>query len=134
VITARLRRPDVADLLTAERPELAELNDRAAVIRAKIKRLEVDYAEGEISARILREQTARQQAELDGIDRRLAALARESRLAAVVGAPDPAAAFLGLDLGARRAVIDALCTVVLLPGRPGRAAFDPNTIRLDPRA
>lgn len=130
-ITKRLRRPDVADLLVKEQPELAALHDQAAVLRAKIRRIEDDYGEGEISARVMREQKARRETELKSIDRRLSEITRGSALADVIASDDPGAAFLAMDLGARRSVIDALCRVVLLAGRPGRAKFDPETIRVD---
>lgn len=133
-IVTRLRSSDAADLLATEAPELTELNDQAAILRARVKRIEDDYGDGEITARQMREQIARRQAELDGATRRIAAATRSSRLAAAVGAPDPAGAFLALDLGARRAVIDTLCRVVRLPGRPGHRALDPDTVRIDWRA
>ncbi|SFK38617.1 recombinase family protein [Geodermatophilus ruber] len=134
VVEKRLRRPDVADLLAADDPEVARLTDKASVLRAKIKRIENDYGDGEISARVMREQKARRKGELDRVNRRLAAVTARSRVAAVVSAESPPEAFLALDLGARRAVIDALCRVVLLPGRPGRRPFDPDTIRVVWRA
>ncbi len=130
VVEGRLGRSDVADALTAEDPELAELHEQAAVVRARIRRIEADYGDGEITARIMREQIGRQNSELAGIERRMAALTRSSRLSAVVGASDPVAAWRDLDVPARQAVVEALMRVVLLPGRPGRAAFDPTTVRI----
>jgi site-specific DNA recombinase len=134
VVEGRLARPDVADLLTVEDPELSSLHEQAAAVRARIRRIEADYGDGEISARVMREQIDRQNAELAGIERRVAALTRSSRLAAVAGASDPVAAWRELDVPARQAVLDALMRVVLLPGRPGRAAFDPETVRIEWRA
>ena len=58
------------------------LQDEAATLRARVKRIEDDYGQGEIGARVMREQITRQQVELDGITRRLAAVTRSSRLAA----------------------------------------------------
>jgi hypothetical protein len=131
VVESRLARPDVAELLTAEDPELAGLHDQAAAVRARIRRIEADYGDGEIGARVMREQIDRQRAELTGIERRMAALTRSSRLAAVAGAADPVHAWRDLDVPARQAVVDALVRVVLLPGRPGRAPFDPETVRIE---
>ena len=44
---------------------------------------------------------------------------------------DRAAAFLAMDLAGQRRIIDAVCTVTLLPGAPGRKPFNPATVRID---
>jgi hypothetical protein len=131
VIEQRLAQPDVAETLTAEDPELAELHQQAAAVRARIRRIEADYGDGNISVRIMREQIDRQNAELAGIERRLAEHTRSSRLAAVASASDPVAAWRDLDVAARQAVVDALMRVVVLPGKPGRLPFDPETVRIE---
>ncbi len=131
VVEARLSRPDLAELLTADDPELAELTGEAAAIRARVRRIEADYGAGDISARIMREQTDRQRGELAAVERRMAALTRASRLSAVVGAADPVAAWRALDVPARQAVVRALMDVTLLRGRPGRAEFDPASVRIE---
>lgn len=133
VIEARLARPDLADLLTGENPELGSLQAEADALRAKVRRIEADYGDGEISARQMREQVERQAAELRRIDRRIAELTRTSRLAAVVADEDPVAAFRALDTPARQGIVDALATVTLLPGRPGRRDFDPATVAITPK-
>jgi site-specific DNA recombinase len=131
VVEARLARPDLADLIAADDPEVAELTAETAAIRARIRRIEADYGNAEVSARVMREQTEKQRAALAVVERRLAELTRASRLGAVVGAADPVAAWLALDVPARQAVVRALMDVTLLAGRPGRAAFDPNTVRIE---
>lgn len=131
VVERRLGRSDLADLLASESPELAELHARAAAARARVRRIEADYGDGEITARIMREQIDRQASELLGIERRVAALTRASQLGMVVGAADPVAAWRELDIPGKQAVASALCTVTLLRGRPGRAAFDPKSVRID---
>jgi site-specific DNA recombinase len=131
VVEGRLSQPDLAELLTAEDPELAELATEAAAIRARIRRIEADYGAGDISARIMREQTDRQRGELGAVEHRMAALTRASRLSAVVGAANPVTAWRALDVPARQDVIRALMDVTLLRGRPGRAAFDPETVKIE---
>jgi site-specific DNA recombinase len=132
-VEARLADPRIAELLAADQPELTALHEQAAAIRARIRRIEADYGDGEIIARVMREQIDRQTAELTKVDRQVAALTRSSRLGAVVGAEDPVAAWRDLDdVAARQAVVEGLYRVVLLPGRPGRARFDPETVRFDP--
>jgi hypothetical protein len=41
------------------------------------------------------------------------------------------AAWRDLDVAARQAVVDALMRVVVLPGKPGRLPFDPETVRIE---
>lgn len=127
---ARLALPDVAELVAICDPQIAELSAEAAAVRARIRRIEADYGAGEITARIMREQSDRQRTGLVAVERRLAALTRSSRLAAVTGAPDPVSAWRRLDVHIRQAVVDALCTVTLQRGRPGRGAFDPETVEI----
>ena len=131
IVEARLARPDLADLVAADDPEMAELTAETAAVRARIRRIETDYGSGEITARVMREQTEKQRTALAAVERRLAELTRASRLAAVVGAPDPVAAWRSLDVPVRQNVVRALMTVTLLAGRPGRAAFDPETVAID---
>jgi hypothetical protein len=37
-------------------------------------------------------------------------------------------------IGARRSVIDLLATVTLMPGRPGRGRFDPDSVKIEQKA
>ena len=62
-------------------------------------------------------------------------------LAGVADAPDPAEVWDGLDLARRRAIVDTLATVTILPARrgrrpgwqPGQSYFDPTTVRVEPK-
>ena len=132
-VESRLSSPDFAEELVKGDPDVAELSAEAAAIRARVQRIEADYGAGEITARIMREQTDRQRTAPAAVERRMAAVARASRLSAVVGAADPVAAWRSLDVPARQAVVEALVEVTLLPGRPGRGAFDPATVRIEGR-
>ena len=83
---------------------------------------------------MLRREQAKVQAEL-------AATGRHQVLAGVADAPDPAQVWGRLDLDRRRAVIDVLVQVAVLPARKGRRAgwrpgesyFDPASVRITPR-
>jgi hypothetical protein len=62
-------------------------------------------------------------------------------LAGVADAPDPTKVWEGLDLSRRRAIVDALATVTILPARrgrrpgwqPGQSYFDPETVEITPK-
>ena len=59
----------------------------------------------------------------------------DGALTAVLGAGDVRAAWEAASTDQRRAVIDALCTVTLLPSpRTGPRHFDPSTVRIDWKA
>ncbi|MGY1660763.1 recombinase family protein [Geodermatophilus sp. SYSU D00705] len=132
-VEKRLASPTIAEVLTADQPELTALHEQAAAVRARVRRIEADYGDGEITARVMREQIDRQTTELAKIDRQVAALTRSSRLGAVLSAKNPVAEWRALDdVAARQAVVEGLLRVVLLRGRPGRAPFDPETVRFDP--
>jgi hypothetical protein len=61
-----------------------------------------------------------------------------SVLAGVADAPDPAKVWAGLDLSRKRAIVDVLVDVVILPAkrgrrpgwRPGETYFDPDSVRV----
>ena len=110
-----------------ESPELAKLQGKAKALRARIRRLEADYGDELIPARVWREQTDRQTVKLDRVNRRVAELVRSSRVAPILSAADPVAAFDALDVGGRQAVVDALLVVTLEKARPGVRVFDPAT-------
>jgi len=141
VILERLRRPDARDLLTTDRADTTELHREADLVRQRLTGLADAYADGDIDAQQLRAGTERLRARLDAIESELATSTRGSVLAGVADAPDPAGVWAKLDLGRRRAIVDTLVTVTILPGRKGRrpgwkvgeSYFDPQTVRIEPR-
>jgi hypothetical protein len=85
--------------------------------------------------------TASIRTQRERITAELAAASRGSVLAGVVDAGDPARVWEGLDLSRRRAIIDTLATVTILPARKGRRPgwragepyFDPATVAIRPK-
>ncbi len=72
---------------------------------------------------------------LDGVQARLAASVQHDALAGLAGHEDAAERFDALPLERRRAVVDALVTLTVLPrthrGRlPGGGYFDPTSVRV----
>ena len=139
LVVERLSRPDAIDLLTQrDVPNLAELHTDAAALRERLDEMAAAYAEGAIDAQQLRTGSDRLRARLDEVDRQRAEAARGSVLSGVVDAGDVAAAWAGLVLDRRRAVIDALMSVTIERTRKGRpkgwrkgdSYFDPETITI----
>lgn len=134
VVVERLSRPDAAELLADDtRPDAAELRSESQALRIRLDALATEFADGELTASQLRTATARLRARLDGVERSLADAGRVNVLGPVVGAEDVAAAWEGLDVDRRRAVIDLLMTVRLLPPGRGTRTFRPETVDIEPK-
>jgi hypothetical protein len=94
-----------------------------------------------IDAGQLVQATATIRTQREQITAQLAAMSRGSVLAGVADAADPAKVWAGLDLSRKRAIIDVLMTVTILPARRGRrpgwrageSYFDPATVDLLPK-
>lgn len=128
-----LGRPDAALLLTRDMADVAPLMVEADAIKTKIARAQRDYDDEKIDADDLRRVKQRRSAELAEVERKIAAATRRSRLAQLANTVDPVAAYDDAEVDMKREVIDALMTVVLLPGKPGRVPFDPVTVLLIPQ-
>jgi site-specific DNA recombinase len=142
VILERLSRPDARELLTGDqRADTAALHLRDSALAERLVELGRLYGDGTIDAPQLQAATASIRAQRERITAELAASSRGSVLAGVADAPDPARVWAGLDLSRRRAIIDTLATVTILPARrgrrpgwqPGQSYFDPTTVKVTPK-
>src|SRR5215218_3344003 len=142
VILERLSRPDARELLVPDRrTDLTALHARDTALRERLDELGRLYGDGAIDAPQLQAATASIRTQRERITAELAAASRGSVLAGVADAPDPAKVWAGLDLSRKRAIIDTLVTVTILPARKGRrpgwqageSYFDPATVQIDPK-
>jgi site-specific DNA recombinase len=142
VILERLSRPDARDLLTPDqRVDTTALHLRDAALAERLVELGRLYGDGTIDAPQLEAATASIRAQREQLTAQLAAASRGSVLAGVADAPDPAAVWQRLDLSRRRAIVDTLAQVTILPARRGRRHgwqagqpyFDPATVRIEPK-
>jgi DNA invertase Pin-like site-specific DNA recombinase len=131
-VRARLADPGILAAMVEHR-DTAELDERAAALRARLDAIAGDYDAGLIDG--LRYASARQrvEAELEQLDGERAKFLDAPAIAGTLSAPDPVAAFEAESLMIRRAVIDALVKVTLFPGRKGSRAFDPATVIVEPK-
>jgi hypothetical protein len=130
-----LTHPRAYELLAAPPPEVdaAALRAERAAITATLERYAVDEVLGNRTPGQVAAATRAGMARIAEIDETLNASVTSDPLAAVVGAPDPVAAWDGLGLADQRLFIDRLATVTILPsGRRGRG-FDPATIDITPK-
>jgi hypothetical protein len=131
VIAARLSAPDVADLLAGNSPEMSGLQAEREALEARIEKLRDQLARGVIEEDDYLPMKREVQAELTVVRRKLTVAARSSQLATLGASADPVAAFLAADLPVQRQVIDALCTVILLPSARGASMFDPTSVKIE---
>src|SRR6266508_1626123 len=140
VIVERLSRPDAADLLAPDQTgDVAALHARDAALRARLDELGRLYGEGVIDAAQLAKGSAAIRTQREQITAQLTAASRGSVLAGVADAADPAKVWAGLDLSRKRAIIDVLVDVVILPAahkgrragwRAGETYFDPASVAI----
>ena len=131
-----------AELLAPDQTgDTSALHLRDAALRARLDELGRLAGEGVIDAGQLVQATTAIRTQREQITAQLAAMSRGSVLAGVADAADPAKVWTGLDLSRKRAVVDVLMTVTILPAkrgrrpgwRPGDSYFDPDTVRIEPK-
>jgi site-specific DNA recombinase len=135
VIVERLSRPDAIDLLRPATPEvnLSALRATANAARARLTEIAEMLGDEELTRAEAQIARGRASARLERAEAEIVVATECNPLAGLVGAPDPAAVWGGLDIGRRRAVLDALMTVTVLPiTRPG-PGFDPEAVRIEPK-
>jgi site-specific DNA recombinase len=132
VVIERLSRPDARDLLTADdRPDMEALRVEAMALRTRLGEAADSFSAGDITRSQLELITSRVQSALGDVEARMAAGSRRSVLAPIVGA-DVRAAWERLSIEQRRAVVDALMVVRLLPvDRGTKRVFHPETVRIE---
>jgi site-specific DNA recombinase len=135
VIVERLSRSDAIELLRPAAPEvnLSALRATASAARVRLAEIAEMLGEGELTRAEAQIARSRASTRLERAEAEIAGATATSPLAGIVDAPDPAVVWTGLDIGRRRAVLDSLMTVTVLPiTRPG-PGFDPDTVRIDPK-
>jgi len=128
-VLGRLQMPDAAQLFTAGNPAaLQDARDTIEAIDARLVNAADMFATGDIDAVQLTRITER----LRG-DRAQAATALDAALPAAVPAnligPDARLVWEGLSMDVKRAVLDTLVTVTIMPSGSGKT-FDPDTVRI----
>jgi site-specific DNA recombinase len=132
-----LSRPGVAaELVRRDQPDLDALRNEATVLRGQLDEVARQYATRTIDGRQLAIITKSIRAELDRIEAQIAASISTSPMTEILSSDDIFAAWAELDIPRRQAIVDAVCEVVLMPGRrgrppghrPGEPYFDPASV------
>lgn len=128
VMLERLRRPDLAGLLVDHDVDTALYLAEIERQKRLLHRAESDYQAELIDGPLYKATRDAARRALRDAEDALAGLSRASATSSVIGAPDPAAAYADADLMTRRAVLDLLLVVRLLPGHRYSRTFDPETV------
>lgn len=133
VVLEYLGGTDIATALaeTGRKVDVAALRTRRAALEARLTELAGLFAEGVVTGDQLRRGTGDLRAQIEGIDAELAAVARQSPVAALVGVDDLAARWEAMSPDLKSKVVDALLVVTVLPARPGVKVFEPESVRIE---
>ena len=136
VLVERLSRPDAAVAYAPLPEDTTPLHTEAAALRARMDEAARGWAVGSLTQAQLLAATNEMRARLEGTEARIAQAQQGSALDGLTGAEDVRGTWEAMSLDRRRAVLDLLVTVTVLPrehaGRlPGGAYFDPTAVRFD---
>ena len=129
VISARLAEPDALEKIP--QPQSARVTEIMAELekqRNKISRAQRDYDDEIIEGRDLKRVRDEATSRIEALDAERLTLSHGAGVLPILRTENPSAAFLAADLGIRRSVVDALCTVTLLPQKQGIKGFDPTSV------
>lgn len=128
VILARLSRPDALSLLSPAE-DVSALAAESQDVRERLDGLGALYAEGALTTAALREATAKLKGRLAELQERIASVTGMGPLGALVSSSDVAEHWPTMSLQAKRSVIAAMITVVILPAGKG-ARFTPEQVKI----
>ena len=129
LVVGFLSGPKAAGLLVANRnPDAVKAADDVAALQARLDNAADMFAAGDIDRRRFERVAAKLRPEILAAEARDRIVDDSHLFAGVVGAADVAAAWEALSLSRRRAIVDALIQIRVLPSRTGRGVFDPKAV------
>jgi site-specific DNA recombinase len=134
LVVARLSQPDaLRDVLMPEESgaHAGALKEVANELYARLDELAAMFAEGAVTAAQMRTGTERLRTRLAEVESRMADAGRLSVLGPMATAADPAATWSESDRDRRRAIIDMLMVIRLLPLGHGVRIFRPETVDVE---
>jgi site-specific DNA recombinase len=137
VILERLRRPDVIDLVqpVGEGVDLRALQTESQTLTKHLSEYAQDAGAGRLSRQEYFELRAAAHTRLSAIDAQLADAGRTNIVAQFTDATrDPSEVWESCSLSTKRAVIDTLAVIRVMPGGAGRpkgGLFDPDCVRIE---
>jgi DNA invertase Pin-like site-specific DNA recombinase len=129
VLMARLARPDAADLLAPE-TDLDALRAEKVELEQRRDDLADLLADGLLSREKVTDRAGKLTRRIAEVEARIAAALGDSPAAGLIETEDVAAAWEAMDVRARKAAIDSLMTVTVLPAGKGQR-FTEEQVRID---
>jgi DNA invertase Pin-like site-specific DNA recombinase len=132
-VVNRLSRPDAARLLESRGTggDVAKMAQEANALRARLVELGDLVESGDMSAGEYRTRKTRLAEKLATVEAEMTAAAGTSPLAGLAGRPDAGEVWDRTDLAGRRAAINVLMVVTVLPAVGRGRGFDPDRVRID---
>lgn len=128
-VLARLADPALTAKVESDHaPELAQIQADIAEQYARIEKAQRQFDEDEIEPADLKRKRDKARAIIEQLDAKRLTLLSDTGVVPILGTDDPGQSFLDADLGAKRAVIELLCSVTLMPHPQGKKGFDPATV------
>lgn len=134
LVAARLEKPDATRrrrLLDTGDPSMLGIEAAISEQRARIARVQHDYDEGVVEGRDLQRIRNAAETRINELEGQRLTTGRAGTLTPILGAADPASAFLEASLEIRRDVIDLLMTVTLQPQPRGKKGFNPDSVVIE---
>jgi DNA invertase Pin-like site-specific DNA recombinase len=130
-----LAQPDAwRALMSSDSKSAAELRQQEAALRSRLDLLAADFADGVLTPSQLRTATKRIKGHLADVESQLYGPDPHRYFGDVIDAHDPRAAFHKLPIDRKRALIEAMVTVTIMPiGHGGSKVFDPLMVEILPR-
>jgi len=126
-------RDRIAARMRADESPSAAMVAELDALTARRKKTEADYDLDLIDGRRYKAKMERIAAEAALVQQKMSRGSGNAALAEVMSSSDPSKAFLNGSLMSQRAVIDTLVTVHLHKGTRGSRAFDPDTVKVEPK-
>lgn len=131
IVEARLSQPKViANFETANDSELEDLEAKTQELLERLNVLELDYDEGNIDGNRFKIASDKVKAQLEKLELERAKVVGGFALESVLDKGNPAEAFRNASLAVRRAVVDRMLKVVVLPGAKGVKHFNPDSVNI----
>lgn len=140
VVLEGLALPEIASkFLYRDHVDVTGLQAQAVVLRARNEEAASLFAAGTIDGPTLTRIAADVRDQLAAVDAELTEAASGSALDGLIGENDLSAAWKGFDVARRQAIVDAVCSVTLLPApkgrppgwRPGTPYFSPEFVKIE---
>lgn len=129
IIEARLQKPKVLGTFQAANDsELEEIESETSELLARLEGYEADYDDGIIDGNRYKTASDKVKEKLSKLELQRAKIVGGFALESVLDKGNPAEAFKNASLSVRRAVVDRLLSVTVLPGTKGVKAFEPDSV------